>query len=94
MDEASRDKHVVGLKTRNAAIDATEAHIDDMARGGVTIKCISGDGAGEFGWSVSFHRMLANRGIKWRCPYPGTSQSSGIAERAIQQLLKIHVDNW
>lgn len=66
VDEASTEKHVVGLKTRDAAVDATAAYIDDMARDGITVKCISGDGAGELGWSAKFLRMLANRETKWR----------------------------
>ena len=45
VDEASRDKHVVGLKTRDAATDATGVYIDEMTREGVAIKCMSGDGA-------------------------------------------------
>ena len=66
MDEASRDKHVDRLKTRDAATDTTGAYIDEMAREGVAMKCMSGDGAGELGRSVKLQRMLANRGIKWR----------------------------
>ena len=82
VDEASRDKYVVGLKIRDAAIDATGVYIDEMAREGVAIKCMSGDGAGELGRPVKFQRMLANRGIKWRNSPPRTPQSNGIAERA------------
>ncbi|CAM9404629.1 unnamed protein product [Sphacelaria rigidula] len=82
VDEASRDKRVVGLKTRDAATDATGAYIDEMARQGVAIKCISGDDAGELGRSVKFQRMLNNRGIKWRTSLPRTPQSNEIAERA------------
>ncbi|CAM9872319.1 unnamed protein product, partial [Sphacelaria rigidula] len=89
VDEASRDKHVVGLKTRDAATEATGAYIDEMARAGVVIKCISGDGAGELGRSVKLQRMLTNRGIKWRNSPPRTPQSNETAERAIQQLMRI-----
>ncbi|CAM9741754.1 unnamed protein product [Sphacelaria rigidula] len=60
-----------------------------MVREGVVIKCISGDGAGELGWSVKFQRMLTNRSIKWRNSPPRTPQSNEIAERAIQQLMRI-----
>ncbi|CAN0016909.1 unnamed protein product, partial [Sphacelaria rigidula] len=89
VDEASRDKHAVGLKTRDAITDATGTYIDEMAREGVAIKCISGDGDGELGRSVKSQRMLTNRGIKWRSSPPRTPQSNGIAQRAIQQLMRI-----
>ncbi|CAN0386791.1 unnamed protein product [Discosporangium mesarthrocarpum] len=48
MDEASRDKRIYGLKTKDAATSATKAYLDTMARDGVNVKCISGDDAGEF----------------------------------------------
>ena len=89
VDEATRDKRVVGLKTRDAATDATANYIDEMAREGLAVKCISGDGAGELGRSGKFQRMLANRGVRWRSSPPRTPQSNGIAERAIQQLMRI-----
>ena len=89
VDEATRDKRVRGLKTKDSATDATAHYIDEMAREGVAVKCISGDGAGELGRSVKFQRMLANRGIRWRSSPPRTPQSNGIAERAIQQLMNI-----
>ncbi|CAM9581103.1 unnamed protein product [Sphacelaria rigidula] len=89
VDKVSRDKHVAGLKTRDAATDATRAYIDEMASEGVAIKCISGDGAGELGQSVKFQRMLTNRVIKWRNSPPRRPQSNGIAERAIQQLMRM-----
>ena len=38
VDEASRDKRVAGLKTRDAAVDATANYINEMAREGVAIK--------------------------------------------------------
>ena len=41
--EATRDKRIRGLKTRDAPADAMANDIDDMAREGVAIKCISGD---------------------------------------------------
>ncbi|CAN0051008.1 unnamed protein product, partial [Choristocarpus tenellus] len=88
VDESSRDKRVYGLKTKNAATDATAAYIDQMAREGIPVKCISGDGAGELGRSVKFQRMmLANNGTRWRKSPPRTPQSNGIAERAIKQLM-------
>ncbi|CAN0014305.1 unnamed protein product [Choristocarpus tenellus] len=87
VDESSRDKRVYGLKTNYAVTDATAAYIDQMAREGIPVKCISGDGAGELGRSVNFQRMLANNGIRWRKSPPRTPQSNGIAERAIKQLM-------
>ncbi|CAM9595221.1 unnamed protein product [Sphacelaria rigidula] len=54
VDEVSRDKHAVGLNTRDAATDDTGAYIDEMAREGVAIKCISGDGAKGLGQSVRY----------------------------------------
>ena len=60
-----------------------------MAREGVAIKCMSGDGVGELGRSVKFQRMLANQGIEWRSSPPRTPQCNGIAERAIQLLMRI-----
>ena len=89
VDDATRDKRIRGLKTRDAAADATANDIDEMAREGVAIKCISGDGAGELGKSVKFQRMLADRGIRWISSPPRTPQYNGIAERAIQQLMRI-----
>ncbi|CAN0497107.1 unnamed protein product [Discosporangium mesarthrocarpum] len=88
VDEASRDKRVIGLKRRDAATDATASYIDDMARDGVVVKCISGDGAGELGRSVKFQRMLVNKGIRWRKSPPRTLQSNRIDERAIKQLMQ------
>ena len=60
-----------------------------MARERLAVKCISGDGVDELGCSVKFHRMFANRGGRWRSSPPRTPQSNGIAERAIQQLVRI-----
>ena len=87
-NEATRDKLIRGLKTRDAAADATTNYIDGMAREGVAIKYISGDGARELGRSVKFQRMVADRGIRWRSPPPRTPQSNVIAERAIHQLMR------
>lgn len=49
VNEASRGKHVAGLKTRNAATIATATYIDEMAREAMTTKCVRGDGAGQLG---------------------------------------------
>ncbi|CAM9813240.1 unnamed protein product [Choristocarpus tenellus] len=87
VDESNRDKRVYGLKTNNTATDATAAYIDQMAREGIPVKCISGDGAGELGRSVKFQGMLVNNGTQWRKSPPRTPQSNGIAERAIKQLM-------
>lgn len=61
VDEGTRDKGVRGLKTKDTDTGATAHYIDGMAREGVAVKCISGDGAGELGRSVRVRRMLANR---------------------------------
>ena len=88
-DEATRDKRIRGLKKRHAATDGTANYIDKLAREGVVIKCISGDGAGDLGRSVKFQPMPADLGIKWRTSRPRTPQANGIAERALQQLMRI-----
>ncbi|CAM9685456.1 unnamed protein product, partial [Choristocarpus tenellus] len=87
-DNSSRDKRVYGLKTKNSATDSTAAYIDQMAREGIPVKCISGDGAGELGRSMKFQRMLANNGTRRRKSPPRTLQSNGIAERAIKPLMR------
>ncbi|CAM9753325.1 unnamed protein product [Choristocarpus tenellus] len=87
VDESSRDKRLYGLKTKNATADATAAYIDQMAREGIHVQCISGDGASELWRSVKSQRMLANNGTRWRKSPPRTPQSNGIAERAIKQLM-------
>lgn len=48
-DEASQEKRLVKLKSRDALVDATARYVDNMARGGVALKYISSDGAGELG---------------------------------------------
>lgn len=53
-DQASQNKLVVGLKTRDIATDVSWAYMDEMAHERVAIKCISGDDAGEVGRSVKF----------------------------------------
>ena len=77
VDETTRDKRIVGLRTRYPATDATAYYIDEIAREGLAVKCISGDGAGELGRSVKFQCMLANRGVRWRSSPPRTPQSNG-----------------
>ena len=72
VDEAARDKRIRGLKTR----DATENYIAEMAREGLALKCISGDGAGEIGRSVKFQHILANRVIGWRSSPPSIQWNS------------------
>lgn len=76
------DKNVDELKTRNAAIDATVALIEDVACGGEIMKCISGDRAGKLGQSFEFQFVLGNPGL--RSLPPRTPQNRGIAERAFQ----------
>ncbi|CAM9331837.1 unnamed protein product, partial [Choristocarpus tenellus] len=81
VDEASREKRVIGRRTKDAATVATVAYIDKMARDGVVVKCISGDGSGEFGRGVSFQHLLTERGVKWRKSPPRTPQSNaGLGE--------------
>ena len=46
VDGASRDKRVLGLETRNAAVD-TRATIDGIARDGAAINPIKRDSVGE-----------------------------------------------
>ena len=83
VDEATRDRHIVGLKTRGTATGATTNYINEMAPEALAVKCISGDGAGELGRSVKFQRMLANRGVRWRSSPPRMPQSNGIIERGV-----------
>ena len=64
VDEAICYKRIQGLKTRDAAADTAANDTDEMAWGGVAIKCISGNGAGELGRSVKCQLMLADRGIR------------------------------
>ena len=88
VEEASRDKRVIALKSRDNAVDAASHYLDQMLREGVSVKCLSGDGAGELGRSGKFLRMLTERGIRWRSSPPRTQQSNGIAERAIRQIME------
>ncbi|CAM9965350.1 unnamed protein product, partial [Choristocarpus tenellus] len=88
VDEASREKRVIGLRTKDAATMATAAYIDEMVREGVVVRCISGDGAGEFGRRVRFQRMLTERSVKWRKTPPRTPQSNEIAERATKHVMQ------
>lgn len=84
VDEATHDKRVRGLKTRDTAANTTADYIDKMAREKKATKCISGNGAGELGIFVKFQRMLEDRGIRWRSSLPWTPQSDGTAERETQ----------
>ena len=73
VDEASRDKRVGGLKTRDAAVDAIANYIEEMAREGVAIKCISSDGAGElrrFRKISTYAGGSRNQVAKLTTPYP------------------------
>jgi hypothetical protein len=87
VDEATRDKRVIGLKTKDAAVDATKSYLDTMQQSDVHIKCLSGDGAGELDRSGKFQRMLTERHVRWRKSPPYTPQANGIAERAIKSLM-------
>lgn len=88
-DEATRETRARGLKTRDAAANATADNVDEMFREGMVIKFISEDGAGELGRSTKLRRRLADRGIRWRCSPSRTPQYNGIAVHAIQQLMVI-----
>lgn len=61
-EDATHDKRVKGLKTRDAAAYTTADYIDKMTREEMTIKCISGEEAGELGESDEVHRVLVDRG--------------------------------
>lgn len=60
VDNATRDKPVLGLKTRNAAGNKTEDYIDDIAQDGATSKWIRGDETGELRRSVKVKRTLVD----------------------------------
>lgn len=62
VDETSREKVVVALRTRDAAIEATDHCFDQIIRGGMSVKCINGGGAGELGRSSKVFKILAERG--------------------------------
>ena len=87
VDEATRDKRVVGLRTKDAAVAATKSYLDTMQQSDVYVKCLSGDGAGELGRSGKFQRMLTERHVRWRKSPPYTPQANGLAERGIKSLM-------
>lgn len=64
MDDATRDKSVPGLETRDVATNSTADHIGGMKRERMAIKCISDSGAGQLGRSVKFQAMVVDRGIR------------------------------
>lgn len=90
VDEATRDKPGVSLRTRDEAVEATGHHLDQMLRYGVSDKCISGDDPGELGRSGKFLKMLAERGFWWGLYPPRTSQSYGIAENGPSRISSQH----
>ncbi len=87
VDEATRDKRVVGLRTKDAAVAATKSYLDTMQQSDIYVKCLSGDGAGELGRSGKFQRMLTERHVRWRKSPPYTPQANGLAERGIKSLM-------
>jgi len=87
VDEATRDKRVIGLRTKDAAIAATKSYLDTMRQLDVPVKTLSGDGAGELGRSLRFQRMLTDNNVSWRKAPPYTPQANGLAERAIKSLM-------
>lgn len=54
VDEASRDKQVVALRTRDATVKFTAHYLDQLLREGLSINGIGGDGLGELGKSGLF----------------------------------------
>ncbi len=76
VDEATRFKSVFGLKT----------YQEGMQLAGTKLRCIRGDGAGEFGRSKIFRQELGNLGLQWESSPPYTHQQQGLVERAIRQI--------
>lgn len=89
VDEATWERREIGLKTGDAASEATVHCIDEMAREGMTMNCIHGGGTGELEISVCILEMPADRGIGWNRASPSAPQSNGIAERATQRRMVI-----
>lgn len=54
VDEAGREKQVIGLKSRVVVVEATVHCIDNMTRERQAVKCTSDDRAGKLGRSVKF----------------------------------------
>lgn len=63
MAEATQNKRVVEVRTKDTTTDMTANYIDEMTPEHSTIKYISGVGAGELECCAKFQRMLADRGI-------------------------------
>lgn len=61
VDKATRYKRVLGLKTRDSAVNATAEYIDEMVREGLAFNCKSGDGAKELGRFIKFQRMSGSQ---------------------------------
>lgn len=59
VEERSRDKQIVALKARDAAVEAAGHYVDQTLREGVTVKLTYGDGAGGLWRSGKFLKMLA-----------------------------------
>lgn len=63
-------------------------YLDGILRGGVSLKCIFGDGgAGQLERSGKFLKMLAERGISWRPSARRTKQSNEIDDTIIKQIM-------
>ncbi len=88
IDEATRFKSVFGLKTRDQAYKHLKTYQEGMRLIGVTVECIRGDGAGEFGRSRVFRQELINLALKWESSPPYTHQQQGLIERAIRQAVE------
>lgn len=91
VDNATRDRRVFTLKTRDAVVKATDHYLnhylDRILGGEVSVTRIRSDGAGELGRSGKLLKMLAKRGIRWRSSPLSAPQSNDIAEQAIKKMM-------
>ena len=86
VDEATRYKHVAGLHSKDEAAAATADCIDMFRRYGITIRTVTGDGAGELGRSHAFMQVLTGKAVNWRTAAPLSPSQNGIAERTIKDV--------
>lgn len=74
---SNRDKRVVPLKPGDTAVEATGHNLDQMLCEGLSVKCISGDGAGKIGTSGKSPKMLVGRWVRWRSSPPEYLRATG-----------------